>query len=51
MKLRKPVKKVLIGAMIVYLILGTIQCAYNSHQNPERFERSINQGIMFIWER
>ena len=51
MKLRKPVKKVLMGALIAYLILGTCWSAYDSHKNPERFEWATTQGITFIWER
>lgn len=50
MKLRKPVKKVLIGAIIAYLILGTCWSAYDSHKHSDRFQECVRYGMCFVWE-
>ena len=48
MKLRK--KRICFLLILLYLFVGLLTACYDSHVNPERHQRCVNEGVVFWFE-
>lgn len=36
--------------MVIYLFVGAFYSAYQSHIDPERYQRCVSEGVLFWFE-